>query len=152
MTLSTVKKFIKIGATGIAFSLLSTVANAGDIKILEAWSPLAPPTAGAHAAYVSLTNGGTSPRILVSASSDQYGMVHIHESKVKDGVSSMMMVHQIEVPAGGKLSMAPGGLHIMLMHPKKPNEAGSIVPVSLKFANGESIEINVTVRDSDAAG
>jgi len=130
----------------LASLLLPLPAFAGDLMVSDAWVPMAPPAAPTHAAYVSLHNHGAEPRILVGVSAEGYGMVHLHESKETDGVMTMSMLHQIEIPAGGMMMMKPGGLHVMLMGPKGPVAEGDTVPLMLEFANGDKMPVNALVK------
>ena len=133
----------------LASFLLPLPALAGDLMVSDAWVPTAPPSASTHAAYISLHNLSSTPRTLIKISSENYGMVHLHESKETDGVSTMSMLHQIEIPAGGMLMMKPGGLHVMLMGAKSAVEEGAIVPLVLEFANGEQLKVDAEVKPRD---
>jgi len=53
---------------------------------------------------------------------------------------------QLEIAAKGKVVLAPGGYHLMLMGPKKNIIVGDKVALSLKFAEGEEMVIEVPVR------
>lgn len=133
------------------FGMFATSSMGGELKVVDAWSPQAPPAAPAHAAYVSLHNMGETPRVLVAVSSTHYAMAHIHQSKETDGVSSMMMIDRIKIPAGAVLSMKPGGFHVMLMRPKSAMNIGDKLPLSFTFENGEILNINVIVKVRNAA-
>ncbi|MEM5475729.1 copper chaperone PCu(A)C [Pacificibacter sp. AS14] len=115
----------------------------------EAWIPTPPPMAMSHAAYVTLHNTEAVPRVLIGVSSDTYAMSHLHETKEVSGMSTMSMLHQIEIPAGETLTMQPGGLHIMLMSPKQPVAEGDSVMLTLSFANGETLTVDAMVKARD---
>lgn len=129
--------------------LMPLPALAGDGIMADAWVPMAPPAAATHAAYISLHNHGDAPRVLVKVSAEDYGMVHLHESKEINGVVTMAMIHQIEIPAGGMMMMEPGGLHVMLMGAKQPLAEGARVPLMLEFANGETLTVDAEVKPRD---
>lgn len=135
----------------LAALLFPLSAAAGDLMLVSAWVPVAPPGAMSHAAYVTLHNHGDTPRILIGASAEGYAMTHLHESKETDGVATMSMIHQIEIPAGGMLKMAPGGLHVMLMKPEAVTADGSIVDLIFTFANGDTMKIEAEVKPRDLA-
>ncbi|MEP2979659.1 MAG: copper chaperone PCu(A)C [Lentilitoribacter sp.] len=133
------------------FSLFfATIAYASDLTVMEPWVPLAPPAAKAHAAFVMIHNHSDSPKTLISVGSDDYKMVHIHQSEEKDGVATMSMVEQIKIPAGGMLAMKPGGLHIMLMGPKNPVNLGDEIPIILNFEDGTSVDLKALVKKRHA--
>ncbi len=131
--------------------MFATSSMGGELMVIDAWSPQAPPAASTHAAYISLHNMGETPRVLVAVSSTHYAMAHIHQSKETDGVSSMMMIDRIKIPVGAVLSMKPGGFHVMLMRPKSAMNIGDKLPLSLTFENGEILNIDVIVKDHNAA-
>lgn len=134
----------------LAAMLIPLPALAEPVLAVDAWVPTAPPTAMAHAAYVTLHNKASSPRILMGVSAEGYAMTHLHQSAETDGVATMTMLHQIEIPAGGYLTMKPGGLHVMLMGPKAPMAEGDTVQLTLTFANGEIMVVDAQVKPRDA--
>ncbi len=75
-------------------------------------------------------------------------MAMIHESREVDGVMTMTHVEAIEVDAGGTLSFAPGGYHIMIMG-VAPDEfvVGDTVPVTLVFDVAGEIAVNFNVTE-----
>jgi len=77
--------------------------------------------------------------VITDASSSEFVMGMIHETVVLDGVSQMRHVKSLPLPARGALSFAPGGRHLMLMHPKRQLKVGDKVKVSLKLADGRQI-------------
>lgn len=134
----------------LAAMLMPLPALADGIMVVDAWVPAAPPTAMAHAAYVTLQNDGTEPRVLTGVSAAGYAMSHLHESRETDGVATMTMLHQIEIPPGAVLTMKTGGLHIMLMRPEAPIAEGDLVTLSLTFTNGETVTVDAPVKARDA--
>jgi periplasmic copper chaperone A len=63
-------------------------------------------------------------------------------------MSSMSSVAQIDILAGGTLSFAPGGYHLMCMNPTALMKQGSSVPVTLDFADGSKIAVSFAVRSA----
>jgi copper(I)-binding protein len=128
--------------TGLAAALLmagaGSAALAGGITVEKPWMRLiikARPAAG----YFTLHNGTSKTVELTGASSSACGMLMLHQSKEQNGMDTMMHVNGIKVPAGGKLTFAPGGYHLMCMHPQSSMIVGKSVPVTLKFADGQSV-------------
>ena len=128
--------------------LLPTVAFADGITIGDPWSPAAPPGARAHAAYMTVTNTGATPRALIGVRAESYGMAHLHESRDNDGIATMAPVHQIEIAPGASIALAPGGFHIMLMMPQAP--ASEPIALTLVFADGEEVAVRAGVRPHNA--
>jgi copper(I)-binding protein len=111
-------------------------ALAADIKIEKPWMRLiikARPAGG----FFTLHNGTGKAVTLTAASSSACGTIMVHETKEVDGISKMMHVEGVKVPAGGTVTFKPGGYHLMCMKPRM--EVGKRVPVTLKFADGTTI-------------
>jgi copper(I)-binding protein len=101
---------------------------------------------GTGAVYVTLRNGGSSPDVLLGATSDAAEHVELHET-IRDGdVMRMRPVAKLEIPAGAALEMKPGGLHIMLINLKRELRPGDRVPVTLTFEHAGPVSLEVQVR------
>src|SRR5262249_32791514 len=66
------------------------------------------------AAFAVLINSSREDRAVVSATVALAETVELHETRMSDGRMRMMPVTQIVVPAGGRVELKPGGLHLML--------------------------------------
>src|SRR5262245_28754961 len=111
----------------VVFLLAMTVAaNAAPFDVTDAWFRSLPgklPAGG----YFTAQNNGRRDVAITGASSDACGMVMIHQSSNKGGMSGMDMVDSVKVPAGGMVKFAPGGYHLMCEEPKM--KIGAKVPV-----------------------
>ncbi|GAA6181862.1 copper chaperone PCu(A)C [Shimia sp. NS0008-38b] len=119
-----------------ALAFLPVAAFADPLKVENAYVPLAPPSSMAHAAYMELRNQSDASKELVGVSAEGYGMAHLHISEEKNGVATMSAVHMLQISADSAVTFAPGGLHIMLMHPQIPQAEGDHVHITLTFADG----------------
>lgn len=106
-----------------------------------------PTTAG----YLTIMNHGKSADRLKSVSCACAANVSIHEMKMTGSVASMAMIPSLEIPAGGKVVLAPGGLHLMVMGLKAPIKAGERVQMILTFERGGAVKTSFTVVDRPAA-
>ncbi|NDG48773.1 MAG: copper chaperone PCu(A)C [Rhodospirillales bacterium] len=69
---------------------------------------------GQGAGFLTIRNAGGADRLL-SASTPAAGRTELH-TMLRDGdIMRMRQVEAIAVPANGAVSLAPGGLHIMLI-------------------------------------
>ena len=73
-------------------------------------------------------------------------MVELHRSVIANGVSTMRPAGDQVIPAGGMLRIAPGGLHLMLMQPKRELKIGDTVRFRLRFADGSALDVEAKVR------
>jgi periplasmic copper chaperone A len=96
--------------------------------------------------FFTLHNDTSSNMELIGASSTACGMIMLHQTKEIDGVEHMLPVKSVTVPAHGTLSFHPGSYHIMCMKPKDTMIVGHEVPVTLKFAGGQSVTAQFPVK------
>ena len=119
-------------------------ASAG-VSVQDAWIralPASSPSGG----YFTLHNDGKSVETLVSAASPACGMLMLHLSENKGGMSGMSMVEKVPLPAGGDAKFSPGGFHLMCEQPKM--RVGGKAMVSLSLSDGSSINVNFDVKDA----
>lgn len=133
----------------LAALVLSALAIGCEVSsefgVRDAWIAEPPPGAAAAAGYLTLDNPGRAPRVLVGATSPACERVELHRTRVVEGVARMEPLEQLEVPPGGSVRLEPGGAHLMLMRPK-PLEAGAIVPLELRLADGTRVQLELPVR------
>ncbi len=112
-----------------------------------AWVRLPPPNLSVTAAYMNLSNHGEDDLTVVRAESPAAGTVELHEH-LQDaaGVMRMRQVASFSLPAGGRLALEPGGLHLMLIDLQQPLTEGEAVPVTLELADGRTLEVAAEVR------
>jgi len=116
----------------------------------DAWSPDAPPTARMRAAYGTLRNPGDRDLVVTSLASPDFGMVQLHESFNDDGVEKMRRIEPYTVAAGGSITLAPRGKHVMLMRPLHDIASGSTITVEIEVEGCDTpsrVEIPVRPRE-----
>jgi copper(I)-binding protein len=126
----------------------SSEAMAGHsaIEAEQPWTRATPPGAGAGGGFVTLTNHGDGDDMLLGATSPITKRVEIHIMEMDGDVMRMVpLPGGIELPAGGSVTLAPGGLHLMLMELGSPIVEGAPVPVTLEFQHAEPMEIELRV-------
>jgi copper(I)-binding protein len=127
------------------------VAHAHGVTVgtLEIAHPaiLTPPAGAKSAAgYLGIVNtGSTADRLLgVETGIAKRAMLHTTEH-ADDGVARMVHLDAIDIPAGGTVTLAPGGLHIMLMGLTGPVTKGDMVPATLIFETAGRVEVEFSV-------
>jgi copper(I)-binding protein len=145
LTLSLLAAFL------IAGSALAQNYKLGALQIDQPWARATPPSAPAGGGFLKITNTGTTPDRLVSASSPAAGLTQIHEMKMDGSVMRMREVEKgVEIPPGGSVTLAPGGYHLMMMQLKGPLTQGSKVPVTLVFEKAGKIDVELSVESMGA--
>jgi copper(I)-binding protein len=119
----------------------------GALEIVEPWTRATPPSAPTAGGFLKLTNTGTTPDRLVGAKSAAAEQVQVHEMKMDGNIMRMRELdHALEIPPGGSVTLAPGGLHLMMIGPKAPLKAGERVPLTLTFEKAGSIDVELVVE------
>lgn len=141
-------------ASVAALSLVALPATAheakkGDLVIDHPWSRATAPSAPNGGAYLSIENKGATPDRLLSARGEAAGRIELHIHTMTNGVMQMRPAEGIEVPAGGKVELKPGVLHIMLLGLKAPLVKGERFALTLVFERAGEVPVDVVV---DAAG
>ena len=113
-----------------------------NIKVEDAWVRAVPPTSKMSAAYMVIKNEGNEPDKLVDVSNNASQITEIHETVE----GKMRRVKAIEIPAGKKVDLKPGGYHIMLINLNKPLKEGDKVELILKFEKSGEIKVEAPVR------
>ena len=97
-----------------------------------------PPGVKMSAGYLTLHNNTSEPITITRVSSPQFGSVEMHETVTRDGVSRMVALGELRIPAGKSVRFEPGARHLMLMQP-----AREFTSVSLEFYSGSDLLLAV---------
>jgi copper(I)-binding protein len=106
------------------------------------------PTGLPAGGYFTLHNNGASPVSLTGAESAACGMLMLHKSENSGGMSSMMHMESVDIPAGKAVSFAPGGYHLMCTDPAAAMKPGGKVKVTLEFSGGAKLDAEFAVRNA----
>lgn len=121
----------------LAVAMAPAPVLAGGLQGQEGWIREAPPVARVRAGYLVLENAGASDLVVTGARSEAFGAIEIHTMvEGEGGAMRMRRVPELVVPAGGRVELRPGGLHLMLFRAQQPLAAGDTVTVELDGADG----------------
>lgn len=129
------------------FALILTLGKgwAGELAVIGGHAPRSlTPTATSAAVYFTISNTGTADKI-IAISTPAAKLAMIHESKIVDDIATMVMLDRIEVPSGSTITMAQGGLHVMLTGLKAPLVEGESLKLDVTFKNAGVLKIEVPV-------
>ena len=122
----------------------------GRIEIGQPWARATPGKAQIGAVY--LTIRAPAGDRLVSVSSPVAARGELHESAMAGMVMKMRLLAGLTIPAGQKVALAPGGMHIMLVGLKAPLREGQSFPLTLTFAKAGPQTVTVMVGKVGAMG
>lgn len=131
-----------LSATGV----MAHEYKVGELEIDHPWSRALPPVATVGVAYFDINNQGEQDEVLLSAESPVAKTVEIHNHVNEDGVMKMRQLDELNIPAKGKQSLAPGGYHLMLMDLNEVPVAGERFPLTLHFKQAGTVEVEVAVE------
>lgn len=143
---------MKLLAFGWALVLAAGAAHAeGRLGVHDAWIRAMPPGATMAAGYATLSNDGDAPVTILTAQSDTFRNVTLHETLVSGGVSKMREVHRLVVAPGATITLEPGGRHLMLMSPRHDIAAGDKVGITFLLRDGTRVDTYFDVLAPDAS-
>ena len=119
-----------------------------DIQLGNAW---ARPTRGdaPGAVYVAINNKGEADDRLTGAFTDHAALAMVHQNELVDGIARMRMAGEINIPAGSRIEMVPGGTHIMLEGLRAPLRTGDSFELVLKFRKSGDRKVTVDVTKAE---
>ena len=121
------------------------------IVIENAWARATAGGARTGAAYLTLRDTGAPDR-LVGTSTPVATTAEVHETIDDHGVMKMRPVTGLDLEPGKAITLAPGGLHVMLTGLKQPLVVGQTFPITLTFEHAAPVTTTVTVAAVGATG
>jgi copper(I)-binding protein len=139
-----------IAASCLAVFASVSVATAGSVDVFqptvraaEAWIKAPEPGSAEATAFVTIDNGTMYDVFVVGVQTD-VAAIEIRDSP--KGAAASVAVHEVPVPAFGRLEMSPQAVHLRLKELKKPLVAGQIVQLVVHTDGGEQLSIAATVK------
>ena len=127
-----------LAAAGAAFA-----QTAAPVAVHGAWARSTVAGQDSTGAYMTLT--AREPLTLLGADTPAAGIVEIHEMRMEGEVMKMRAAETLPLATGKPLQLAPGGFHLMLMDLKAPFQAGSSIPMTLRFRDAQGKERKLPV-------
>jgi protein SCO1/2 len=103
------------------------------------------PSGATVAVYLSIANQGEIADTLDAVDSPGVSRALVHGQTAHDGMTMMMPVAAVPVPAHGVVRLAPGGMHVMLEGVGRRVVAGDTVPLELVFRHAGRLAVRARV-------
>jgi copper(I)-binding protein len=113
------------------------------ISISDAWARATVPGQVVGAAYLSIA--AKQDIRLDAVTTPVAESVEIHTMQIQQGVMSMRMLEKLDIPAGKKVTLAPGQTHLMLIDLKSPLKAGENITLQLSFSHRDGSSQQQTI-------
>lgn len=136
----------------LVVALAGCTAQEPRIAVHDGWAR-ATGRSDSAAAYVTIENKGAADRLTGVRSS--VGQAMLHETSTDGGIMRMRPIEPeqgLVVPSNGKLALAPGGAHIMVMGLKQQLTAGDRFTITLLFARSKPERAVIMVRPATESG
>jgi copper(I)-binding protein len=88
---------------------------------------------------------------LTGVSSPDAGAAMLHKTTEMGGMSGMSDMDRLVLPAGQKITLAPHGMHVMLMDLKHKLLPGQAIELDLTFAKSGVMHVKVPVQPLGAS-
>jgi copper(I)-binding protein len=115
------------------------------VEIEDAVVTLPPVPGRPGAAYFTLRTNN-HPMRLVGVTSPRVERIELHETRERNGVSSMAPVTDGAFPPEGVLEFKPGGRHAMLFGLDPALKAGDKIPLTFAFDPAPAVTVQAEVR------
>lgn len=118
----------------------------GAIIVQDAMANAVPLAGGNGAIYFTVMNGTAQADRLVAVESEVAASTTMHESINDNNVVRMeARPDGFALPAGGRVELAPGGKHVMLMNLKAPLTEGETITITLRFDHAAPFSVTVPI-------
>lgn len=123
----------------------------GPIEISGAFARATLPNAPVGGGFMTLTNTGAEDDRLVAVRAGVAQRVELHEMALVGDVMQMRHLPEgIALPAGGTVTLAPGGLHVMFMGINQAFVEGQCVEAVLTFERAGDAEVCIPIASAAA--
>jgi copper(I)-binding protein len=134
----------------VAVASFAAPALGEPFEVTGAWARATPPGATTAAAYLTITSSGETDR-LVGVASPSAREAQLHDHVIAGGLSRMVQLADVALPAGATVRFEPGAKHVMLLDIAAPLEPGGKLELTLRFATAPPLTLVVPVLDARSA-
>lgn len=128
---------------------LASFAASAQVRVEGAWARPTVPGQQGGGGYLTLTSAVADR--LVGGSTPVAQRFELHTMSMQGDVMQMRQIDAIELPAGRKVELKPGGLHVMFIGITQPLKLGSKVPATLRFEKAGEMKVEFEVAQRPAA-
>ncbi|WP_034414795.1 copper chaperone PCu(A)C [Candidatus Photodesmus blepharus] len=129
----------------LSLILSSFVYAEKNVVVYAPYAKTTPLNAISGAVFFEIMSFSDEVYTIVSAVTDVASKAELHDVVKEGDVMKMRRMHNIELPAKGKVVLKPGGLHIMLYDLKERLVAGKEIDLKLVFSDGEEYTFKVPI-------
>lgn len=129
------KLWVALLGLWVSLPLYGNENTAQSLIFTQAWVKQAPPGARSLAAYAIINNNGDSDIKIMSVTASGFSSAMLHRSKLDGDIAMMEHLTNLIIPAGQKMTLEPGAMHVMLMMPNKNWIESDIIHIDFCYAD-----------------
>jgi copper(I)-binding protein len=115
------------------------------LHVMDAYQPERPGFMSMNVGYLKIQSLSDQDVYIVGVSSPDYQSVSIHKSIQVDGMHKMESVASLKIPSGEKISLEPGGMHLMLHMPAGQRKVGDFTSIVFALDDGSNMTFKMPV-------
>ncbi len=135
---------------GSWLSRITAASAHTEVVITNSFSRALPPHVQNGAVFFEITNKSEKEEFLIRSTTPISKVIEFHQHTNENRIMRMKKIDSISIKHNSKVSLSPGGLHIMLIDLKQPLIEGETFPLTLFFKNSGDITISVPILGPDA--
>lgn len=116
--------------------MASVFTYAADLRFTRVWIKPSAPGVSSYAAYFDIENTGKNLATIENISADRCAVAMLHQTHIEQGRATMVMLDVLNIPAGERISLVPGAMHLMLMQCDQPLTLGDQLQLSVELVDG----------------
>jgi len=152
LTLITLAILNLISPPAAAAMKMPDTVTVGNISVSAAWSRSSAGMKRTGAAFVTISNSGTTDDRLIAASTPVAKKAGLHTIITDAGIMKMRRIQDVLIPAGKTVKLTPSGMHVMLFKLSQTLDEGDHYPLTLTFKKAGDVPLMVEVKKAGAMG
>jgi copper(I)-binding protein len=124
---------------------------AAEITVTDPWARATILANRPGAAYLTLESDTNDRLMAIETPAADHVMIHRIETD-DSGVSRMVHLETLDLPPGKPVTLAPGGMHLMLMGLAGKLEEGGTFPLTLRFEEAGEMTVEMPILGVAAVG
>jgi len=126
---------------------LTVVAAPAIVEVRQGHVRTPVPGQAVAAAFMTLYNTTEMPQQLVAVKGDVAQSLELHGHAEANGMMQMRKLDSLVLPPHTEVTLAPGGIHLMLIGLRQPLTEKQSVTFRLVLSDGREVEATVPVID-----
>lgn len=128
--------------------IATAAAQTTTIQIDHCWARASVTKTGA--VYMTIKNTGGSDDRLVAVATPVADRAQLHIEIDDNGIMRMRPLSAIDVKANSTVTLAPGGMHVMLIGLKQRLKEGQSFPMTLTFEKAGTLHVTAATQKAGA--